>query len=88
MKKSKVTAKAETKQTAKITEVKKSVKAVKQAKTVLSLSEVNNKLRAGEKEVIAFKTGFSKSHVSNVLAGRRKNNEIEKEARKITSCRK
>lgn len=72
----------------KATKVAKSTKAVKAAKVVISLSEVNNKLGAGEKAKIASNLGFSKSHVTNVLAGRRCNSEIEKAARKMTARRK
>lgn len=47
-----------------------------------------SKLKAGEIATIASKTGYSASHVSNVLAGRRTNSAIVTTASKITSRRK
>jgi len=53
-----------------------------------SLSNVASKLKAGEISKLASSTGYSISHVSNVLAGRRNNADIAKAATKMTSRRK
>jgi hypothetical protein len=54
----------------------------------VSRTAVRNKLRKGETNTIADKTGYSVSHVSNVLAGRRNNSDIMKVATTLTSRRK
>jgi hypothetical protein len=54
----------------------------------VSLTEITRKLKAGEVSRIANETGYSPSHVSNVLAGRRSNNEIVKVAHSLTRRRK
>lgn len=51
-------------------------------------SEINRKMKKGEKTVIAEQTGFSVSHVTNVLAGRRNNEAILRLAHKMTYRRK
>lgn len=53
-----------------------------------SLSEINRKMKKGEVSVIASQTGFSVSHVTNVLAGRRNNEDILRVAHKMTCRRK
>lgn len=53
-----------------------------------NVATIANKLKAGEVTKIANQTGYSASHVSNVLAGRRSNKEIVKAAQKMTSRRK
>ena len=53
-----------------------------------STEEISRKMKKGEVSVIAEKTGFSVSHVHNVLAGRRKNEVILKTAHKMTCRRK
>ena len=54
----------------------------------ISRTAVKNKLRDGEITVIANKTGYSTSHVGNVLAGRRNNASIMKAAAALTARRK
>ena len=51
-------------------------------------AEISRKLKTGEVSQIANATGFSASHVTNVLKGRRNNEEILKFANKLTSRRK
>lgn len=53
-----------------------------------SLKNVASKLKAGEVTKLANATGYSASHVSNVLAGRRTNATIANAATKMTSRRK
>lgn len=55
---------------------------------IAMLNEINRKLKKGEKIVLAEKTGFSASHVTNVLAGRRTNSSIVKAANTLTRRRK
>jgi hypothetical protein len=50
--------------------------------------EISRKLKRGEVSRIASETGFSASHVRNVLKGRRNNEEILKFAQKLTARRK
>jgi CRP-like cAMP-binding protein len=54
----------------------------------VSLMDIRRKLKYGEITKIANKTGYSPEHVSNVLNGRRNNNQIVKEAASITRRRK
>lgn len=53
-----------------------------------SLSFINDRLKTTDSSKIADKTGYSRSHVINVLAGRRNNEQIVKEAYKATYRRK
>jgi uncharacterized protein YidB (DUF937 family) len=54
----------------------------------ISRNDITRKLRTGEITKLAEKTGYSASHVSNVLAGRRNNSDILNAAAKLTSRRK
>lgn len=65
---------------------KKATKKV--VKNTNPVSAVKNKLKTGEIVKIAEKTGYSESHVSNVLAGRRNNASIISAATKMTARRK
>ena len=53
-----------------------------------NVAVIANKLKAGEVTKLANATGYSASHVSNVLAGRRSNSKIVKAAEKLTKRRK
>ena len=53
-----------------------------------SLSFIQERLKTTDAVKIADKTGYSRSHVTNVLAGRRNNDQIVKEAYKATYRRK
>lgn len=53
-----------------------------------NLNVVKRKLKSGEIAELAVRTGFSRSHVSNVLAGRRSNKQIVNAAEKLTKRRK
>lgn len=53
-----------------------------------SLSFIQERLKTSDAVKIADKTGYSRSHVTNVLAGRRNNDQIIKEAYKATYRRK
>ncbi len=53
-----------------------------------SLSFIQDRLRKGDTNKIADRTGYSVSHVINTLAGRRNNDQIVKEAYKATYRRK
>lgn len=53
-----------------------------------NVASLRSKLKSGELATIANKTGYSESHVSNVLAGRRTNSAIVTLASKMTSRRK
>lgn len=52
------------------------------------VSVIKSKMRTGEIQKVADTTGYSAQHVSNVLAGRRTNAEILREANRITYRRK
>lgn len=52
------------------------------------LEFIKARLRKGDTQKIATKTNYSVSHVTNVLASRRNNEQIMKEAYKITVRRK
>jgi hypothetical protein len=54
----------------------------------VSRTAVWNKLKIGEIEAISQKTGYSRAHVSNLLAGRRNNASIMKAATTLTARRK
>ena len=62
--------------------------AKKTNKTANPNAAILSKLKVGEIATIADKTGYSASHVSNVLAGRRTNSAIVSTASKMTSRRK
>jgi len=53
-----------------------------------NLSEISRKLKKGEITKIAESTGYSTSHVTNVIKGRRNNESIVKIAHKMTYRRK
>jgi len=53
-----------------------------------NLSFINDRIRKGDTTKIADRSGYSVSHVSNVLASRRTNDSILKEAYKVTYRRK
>lgn len=52
------------------------------------LSFIQDRLKSTDSTKIADRTGYSRSHVINVLAGRRTNDQILKEAYKTTYRRK
>ncbi len=56
--------------------------------TEYSVRDIRRKLKYGEMTKISNQTWFSQSHVSNVLAGRRRNKEIVEAAYAITKRRK
>lgn len=53
-----------------------------------SLSFIQDRLKTTDSVKIADRTGYSRSHVINTLAGRRTNDQILKEAYKTTYRRK
>lgn len=53
-----------------------------------SVRDIRRKLKYGEMTRISNQTWFSQSHVSNVLAGRRRNKVIVEAAYEITKRRK
>ena len=59
-------------------------------KTKTTLNDLAPRLKKGEKTEIADMTGFSVSHVSNVIAGRRndKDGEILQAVRLVTKGRR
>ena len=58
------------------------------AQITTPVSVIKSKLRAGEISKVADATGYSQAHVSNVLSGRRQNEEILREANRLTYRRK
>lgn len=58
------------------------------AKITTPVNVIKAKMRKGEIQKVADATGFSQAHVSNVLAGRRTNEQIVREANKLTYRRK
>lgn len=62
--------------------------ASKNAKTSKVKLTSANKIKTGDASKIAEKTGFSVSHVYNVLAGRRYNTEVITSANTLTKRRK
>lgn len=56
--------------------------------TLAEVKSVAKKLKDGETKLIADRTSFSHSHVSNVMAGRRMNFNIYATAKKLTARRK
>lgn len=56
--------------------------------TTAKLAFYNVRRRENDNARIAFETGFSSSHVSNVLSGRRRNSSIVNEAYQISFRRK
>ena len=70
---------------------KKSTKVVKSSKKSSKRFDSpidNSKRRKQDSAKIALKTGYSQSHVCNVLAGRKINSSIVKVAKSITKNRK
>ena len=55
---------------------------------MISLSFIQDRLKTTDAVKIADRTGYSRSHVVNVLAGRRTNELILKEAHRATYRRK
>ena len=56
--------------------------------SLYEIHEIHSKLKRGDVSTIALKTWYSQSHVSNVLAGRRKNADIVNAAKTMTMKRK
>lgn len=60
----------------------------KLAKITTPVSVIKSRMRRGEISKIADATGYSQAHVSNVLSDRRQNEEILREANRLTYRRK
>ena len=58
------------------------------AQITTPVSVIRTKMRKGEISKVADATGYSQAHVSNVLSGRRQNEEILREANRLTYRRK